>query len=110
MGKIRIVTDSSAVFEDSSVISSYGITVVPLHVEMGGKHYKDSVDIDAEEVLHRMQHNNEHLKVTAPQVEAFEDVYRTLGRQTDAIIVLVNSQQFTQTFASAQSARSKKLS
>lgn len=109
MGTVRIVTDSSANFEDPCFAERHGITIVPLTIQIGEQTYLDGVDITAEEVLQRMRHISPYPAVSAPPITVFEEIYQRLGRQTDQICVLVHSQHFTETFTHAQEARASLL-
>jgi DegV family protein with EDD domain len=105
MSKIRIVTDSTACFEDASFAEDYNITVIPLNVHFGDQVYRDGIDLSPEEMFQRMRHAKVPARMSAPPLSAFETVYKDLCKQTDQIVVAVHSQQFTETFARAQAAR-----
>ena len=80
--------------------------VAPLTVHFGTKSYKDGVEIDPEEMLHRIRHSDVSPSVTGISMEDFEEIYQELAKSTDQICVLTHSAQFTDTFANALSARS----
>ena len=105
MSPVRIVTDSAAQFEDRRFVEDYDVVVAPLAVHFGGKTYQDGIDIDPEEMLHRIHHTNAVPSVSGVTVEAFEAIYHELAKSTDQICVLTHSAQFTDTYASAMTAR-----
>src|SRR5262249_31100445 len=105
VGKVRIVTDSTACFEDPDTVTQYGITIVPLNIHFGDQVYRDGIDISAEEMFQRIRHARVPPFITPPSVSAFEEVYRELNKTTDQIVVILHSQQFTETFQRAQAAR-----
>ena len=109
MAQVKIVTDSSAVFEDTTIIEDHDVSVVPLRIQIGNKVYKDGVDIDTQEVFARMESGHGKITILPPTVEDFDAVYQKLNRSTDQICVLVNSHQLTETFTNAQVARSELL-
>ncbi len=109
MARVRVVTDSTAAFEDPRFPQTYGVAVVPLSVHLGSHVLRDGIDIDAEEMLQRLPHLTVPPTLIAPPVSAFEAVYHELGRATDQICVVVHSQHFTDTYANAQTARSALL-
>src|SRR5260221_8115147 len=86
-GKIRIVTDSSAQFLDTSFAQRHGITVVPLTLQLGEDSFREGLDIKHDAFLDRMG-KNRHLvpAVSAPGLEQFTDIYTRLGRETDRIL------------------------
>jgi len=106
LSRVRIVTDSAAQFEDRQFIEDYDVVVAPLTVRFGTKSYKDGVEIDPEEMLHRIRHTDVSPSVTGISMEDFEEIYQELAKSTDQICVLTHSAQFTDTFANALSARS----
>ncbi len=105
MAKVRIVTDSTATFEDPLLVHDYNITVVPLNIHFGDRVLRDGVDIDAEEMFHRLRRSPTPPRVSAPGVGAFAEVFQHLSRTTDQICVLLHSQHFTETYANALAAR-----
>jgi fatty acid-binding protein DegV len=50
---IRVVTDSTCDLGQKAV-DSLGVTVVPLHIQMGSQSYLDGVDISREEFYRRL--------------------------------------------------------
>ena len=105
MARVRIVTDSTAIFEDARIVDDYDITVVPLNVRFGDQVYRDKIDITAEETSRRLRHTLTRPKITSPPVSVFEEVYEKLNKKTDQICVMVNSNQCTRTYSNAQTAR-----
>ena len=109
MGKVRIVTDSSVRFENSKIVDQRGISIVPLSIRFDQLAYQENIDISDEEVIQRMRLQNMPPQITAPTPGEFEAVYQRLSKTTDQICVLVSSQQFTDAFRNAQSARGSLL-
>jgi DegV family protein with EDD domain len=103
--KVRIVTDSTACFEDPNFAEDHGVIVVPLTIQFGEQTFRDGIDINGEEMLQRMRHSRVPPVITSPPVTAFEQVYKDLNKTTDQIVVVIHSQHFTETFARAQAAR-----
>ena len=53
MGRVKIVTDSTAYLE-VSVVKRLGITVVPLTVRLGDETFQEGLDINAEEFFQKL--------------------------------------------------------
>lgn len=104
MRPIRIVTDSSAYFIDSSIVHRYGITVVPTYVRFGAERFRLGIDLDAEAFLHRMRYSNEIPVIEAPSVDDFYQVYANLNQQTDKIISLHISKHLGDVVRNAEAA------
>jgi DegV family protein with EDD domain len=103
-GKVRIVTDSSAQFIDPSVIQRYGITVVPLEIQIGAYTYREGVDIDAERFFQRVAESHTLPELIAPSVEHFAEVYARLNRQTDQVLSIHLSRSIHSTWENARAA------
>jgi DegV family protein with EDD domain len=82
---IAVVTDSTAEFGDVHP-SKLGITIVPLTVNWGHDVLRDGVDITSGEFYTRLRLDPDLPRTAAPPVGIFEDVYRNLLTEHDAVI------------------------
>lgn len=103
-GKVRIVTDSSAQFIDPSVIQRYGITVVPLEIQIGTQTYREGIDIDAEGFFRRVAQSSAMPELIAPSVEQFAEIYARLNRETDQVLSIHLSRSIHSTWENARAA------
>ena len=101
MGKVAIVTDSTA-FLEHGVAQELDITVVPLNVHIGDETLRDGVDITAEGFLQRLERGGPVPRTSPPTVQAFERVYAELHARTDQILSIHISGQLSQTLHQAQ--------
>jgi DegV family protein with EDD domain len=106
LAKVRVITDSNARFENPHVVKQLNITVVPNLIRFGKETWEEDSDIDSQAILERLRAGMEPPEVVSPSVEAFGEVYEDLSRTTDQMLVVVHSQNFSDTFAHAQTARS----
>ncbi len=104
LGKVRVVTDSSAHFLDPDAIDRYGIVVVPLEIQFGSQRFREGVDIDAEEFFRRVSHGGPMPAVAAPSVADFSAAYERVRRETDQIISIHRSRQLDMTWQNALTA------
>jgi DegV family protein with EDD domain len=102
MGKVKVVTDSTAHFLDPTTITRYGISVVPLHIQIGNEHFYDGVDLDTEEFLARAGASPTPPVAASPTPEEFARVYTELGRQTDRILSIHISSKLSRTYRNAR--------
>nr|MBN1229778.1 DegV family protein [Anaerolineae bacterium] len=109
MSIVRIITDSTAQFEDPGFQEKHHVVVIPLTYKLDGMTYRDGIDLLDSEFLKRLQYVPTAPVLTAPSAEQFEEAYRELAKSTDQICVLVHSQHFTDTYANAVKARSRFL-
>jgi len=96
MGRVKIVTDSTAQLE-TSVAKRLGITVVPLTVRLGGETFREGVDITAEEFFQKLDHSSEMPVAFPPSVVDFLEVYTKLSKTTDQIMSIHISSKLSQT-------------
>ncbi len=106
MGKIRIVTDSSAQFLDPSVVRRYGITILPHTIALGGQLFRENVDLDSAACFRLL---NEAPPGTLPVlnppgVPQFSEAYTALHRETDRILSIHVSRGLSRAWEHAQEA------
>jgi DegV family protein with EDD domain len=109
VGKVRIVTDSAARFENGSAVEKYQIEIIPMRLHMGSQTFVEGVEIDSEELFHRMRHSHAIPTIEPPSVEEFGSLFQTLCKETDQICVLTNSQHLSKAWYHANQARQSLL-
>jgi DegV family protein with EDD domain len=93
-------------FEEPGFAEDNNIRIIPLQIHLGNQLLLDSIDINSEELFFQIQHSAQSFRVIPPPISSFEEAYKDLSKSTDQICVITHSQQFTQTYAHAQAARS----
>jgi len=96
MGKVKIVTDSTAYLE-TGVAKRLRITVVPLTVCLGDETFQEGVDITAEEFFQKLDRGSAIPVTFPPSVEDFQTVYTKLSKTTDQIMSIHVSSKLSQT-------------
>jgi DegV family protein with EDD domain len=104
LGKVRVVTDSSAHFVDPGVIDRYQIAVLPLEIHFGSQRFKEGIDIDADGFFHRVSHGGPQPVVVDPPPTEIAEIYARLGRESDQIISIHRSRQLGPTLQNATTA------
>ena len=104
MGKVQIVTDSSAQFLDPTVIERYQIEVVPQTIVLPERSYRDGIDLDADEFMRRITRDRVHARLEPPAIDTFADLYARLNKQTDHIISIHLSSGLSGTWNNARQA------
>lgn len=104
MGKVRIVTDSSAQFVHPELVKRYNIEVVPQTVRLGAQSFQEGVDLDAEAFFRLGGQLGTPFELVAPDVEMFAALYAHLNRQTDQILSLHMSRTLGPTWDNARRA------
>jgi DegV family protein with EDD domain len=104
MGKVKVVTDSTAHFLDPSVVERYGITIVPLHIQFGNELFYDGVDIHAPDFFERLRTSPVPPISSSPSAEEFARIYTELGKQTDRILSIHISSKLSRTYRNARMA------
>ncbi len=100
---VRIVTDSMAHL-DPSLIKELQISVLPVHVRIGGRDYLDGVDLDEREFYRLVYQEGLHPETLPPTVAEFRRVYEELSRDTSEILSIHVSESLSGTIANARRA------
>jgi DegV family protein with EDD domain len=101
MGKVAIVTDSTAFLEPGAA-QELDITVVPLNVHIGDETLRDGIDITPEAFFQRLEQGGPIPRTSPPSVQTFERVYANLHTRTDQILSIHLSGRLSQTLNHAQ--------
>jgi DegV family protein with EDD domain len=104
LGKVRIVTDSSAHFLNQDVVERYNIEVLPLTIHIGTQALREGIDLDAETFFRLSLENAPPITVSAPSVDDFAAVYSRLNRETDQILSLHISRHMSTAWDHARAA------
>jgi DegV family protein with EDD domain len=75
---IRIITDSTADL-DAELVQARGIEIVPLSVYIGGKTYKDGLELRSENLFPLVEQTGELPKTAAPSAGQFQQVFAQPG-------------------------------
>jgi DegV family protein with EDD domain len=104
MPRYHIVTDSSARFARTSIISQYGIHVLPNVVEVGERTFREDIDLSAEDMLRLIGGLRRPPTVRPPSVADFAALYQQLARNSDGIISLHPSREMNASWENAHAA------
>lgn len=103
MGRVAIVTDSTADLP-ADLVASHGITVVPLSVSFGDTSFQDGVELSSGDFLIRLRSSFALPTTAQPPAGRFEEVYRALAAEHDAVVSVHISGKLSGTASSAQMA------
>jgi DegV family protein with EDD domain len=101
MGKVAIVTDSTAFLEPGEA-QELDINVVPLNVHIGDETLRDGIDITPEAFFQRLEQGGPIPRTSPPSVQTFERVYANIHSRTDQILSIHLSGRLSQTLNHAQ--------
>ena len=79
---------------------------MPLYIQIGAETYRDGVDLDADRVYHELVHGQEIPKTSVPSPGDFVTVYNHLAVETDQIISVHLSAEYSGTCDVAKLAKS----
>jgi DegV family protein with EDD domain len=86
---IRIVTDSSCDLP-AGLVALYGITVVPLYINIGGKSYLDGVEMTHEQFYEGLPHFPSHPTTSVPGPGQFVQMYERLAQEGATEIISIH--------------------
>ena len=100
---VKIVTDSTA-YLTKEEIKKYGISVVPLNIQLGNQSFEEN-NFPHKEFYHKLKTNKELFPTTSqPSVGKFLETYRSIADIEDEIISIHISGGISGTVKSAESA------
>ncbi len=100
---IRVVTDSTAYLQ-KDIIEKYGISVVPLSVEIEGKIYREGVDITDDE-FYELLSKGFNVKTSQPTPNDFLETYKNILSEGDEIVSIHISSKLSGTVNAANAAK-----
>jgi DegV family protein with EDD domain len=86
---IKIVTDSNCDLP-ADLVTRYGITVVPLYINVGTKSYLDGVEMTHEQFYEGLPHFKSHPTTSVPGPGQFVQVYEDLARSGATEIISIH--------------------
>jgi DegV family protein with EDD domain len=86
---IKIVTDSTSDLEASDA-ESYGITILPVSINIGEKTYQDGVDLTRAEFYRNLPTYTPFPTTASPSLHAFQQTYQTLVEQGATGIISIH--------------------
>jgi len=104
LSKVHIITDSGAHFADPGVPERLGLTVVPQIIQLGAQHFREGVEVTAEEFFRRLPHYTNMPSVYPPSVDEFRALYAARIRRNEQILSIHTSSRMNQTIARARQA------
>jgi DegV family protein with EDD domain len=100
---IRIVADSTCDLSPE-LVERYNITILPLHVLLGGDEYRDGVDITIDEIYKWADEHKTTPKTSAPSVDDAVNVFRKIIDEGDEVIAFSISSSMSASYEYMQMA------
>jgi DegV family protein with EDD domain len=102
--RIVVVTDSSAYIPEKA-LGDLNIPVIPVWLIWGDERFRDGVDIDPPTFYRRLQESEVFPTTSQPSAGEFENLFRQVGAEADAIVGVFLTSKLSGTVASAQTAQ-----
>lgn len=97
---VKVLTDSAADIPPD-LARQLDITVIPLLVHMGGRTYRDGVDLSGEAFYRELQGVRGVTTTSLPSLHSFEEAYRSLTRDGYEVVSIHLSSKLSGTFNAA---------
>ncbi|MCL5985704.1 MAG: DegV family protein [Actinobacteria bacterium] len=105
MSRILVITDTVSNIPDD-IRNSLGIILVPLHIEIDGKSYRDAIDIAPDTIYQKMREWSTHPSTSQVNPHDYLSTFENnLKSDTEAILVITLSSKLSSTYISAVSAK-----
>jgi DegV family protein with EDD domain len=106
MGKVRLVTDSTADIP-KEIYLSLGIEVVPLKVHFGNDTYRDGISLQSEQFYELLAHSSTLPTTSQPSPIDFLETYKRINEESNVQIISIHiSSELSGTYQSAVLAKS----
>ena len=99
--KIKFTSDSTCDLSREQ-IERHGITILPLSVAMGGKDYRDGVDICPADIYAHVSGGGDLPKTAANNIAQYQESWEEFARAYDAVIHLNISAEFSSCYQNAR--------
>jgi DegV family protein with EDD domain len=86
---VRIVTDSTCDLP-AVVIARYGISVIPLYINVGNQGFLDGIDMKRDEFYTRLPSFSTHPTTAVPSLQKFHAIYQTLADEGASEILSIH--------------------
>ena len=93
---LRICSDSTCDLSEE-LVREYGITIIPLHIVLDDKEYKDGVDITQEEIFKWADEHKTTPKTSAVSFTDAQAAIKPMVDDGDELIVFTISEQMSTT-------------
>ena len=87
MRKVAVITDSTCCLPPE-LLARHSIRVVPLQIAIGGKAYRDGVDITAGDVYRIMRQGHDLPTTSVPTPDDFSRTYAEVSREAESIVCI----------------------
>jgi DegV family protein with EDD domain len=87
MRKVAVVTDSTCCLP-AELVTKHSIHVVPLLICIGGKAFRDNVDITAKEVYTIMRRDEDLPTTSVPTPDDFFKTYIQLSKEAESLVCI----------------------
>ena len=106
MSKRVVICSDSTTDLGAALTEAYGIEILPLSVNLGGKAYTDGVDIDPDMIYRHYEENAELPKTAAPNIAAFCSFFEEQTKGGNAVVFFTISAEMSSTYNNARLAAS----
>lgn len=102
MSKQVIIASDSTCDLNAELIARYGIRLIPLSVELGGKVYQDGVDVDPDRIYSHYESTGELPKTAAPNIADFATFFEDSTKDGSEVVFFTISSEMSSTYNNAR--------
>ncbi len=106
MPRTAIVTDSTT-YIPQDLVKKYGIYVAPQQIIWGTETFRDGVDMSSTQFYERLRNDKENPKTSQASPGTFKELFSEALKSADTVLAIVLSSKLSQTFNSANIAKSE---
>lgn len=106
MPRTAIVTDSTT-YIPQDLVKKHGIYVAPQQIIWGTETFRDGVDMSPTQFYDRLKNDKENPKTSQASPGTFKELFSEALKSADSVLAIVLSNKLSQTFNSANLAKSE---
>ena len=99
--KIKITADSTCDLTQE-LLQQWNISLMPMHILMGGESYLDGVTVHPADVFHHVQNGGQPPKSAAANLVEYSDFFAPFAKEYDAVIHISVGSKFSSCFQNAR--------
>lgn len=95
MNKNVVIASDSTCDLSPELIERYGVKIMPLTVTLGGKQYKDGIDVDPDAIYKHYEETGELPKTSAPNIAEITNFFAELTAEGSAVVYFTISSEMS---------------
>jgi DegV family protein with EDD domain len=98
---VRIVTDAAVRFSSPQFAAEHNVTIAPVNIHCGNVQIQEGPEVSLATLRHSLEACSPDIIVENPSIDTFTQIFQSLNRETNQVIVILTSAGLTDTYEQA---------